>query len=71
VNSAPGVSLQELTSTIPNTRVGVTSLEDIEAAGGTVTPAPTINNPYHCILCGISPQKAEELFTPTVLNPNR
>ena len=71
VNSAPGIGLQELTSTIPNKQVGVTTVGEINAAGGTVTPSPTPNNPYHCTLCGITPQQADELFRPTVPNPNR
>jgi len=71
VNSAPGASLDELTSTIPNGQVGVTTVGDIRAAGGSVTPSPTAGNPFHCTLCGITPQQGEELFTPTVPNPNR
>jgi RHS repeat-associated protein len=71
VNSAPGASLDELTSTIPNKQVGVTTVGAIRAAGGDVTPSPTPGNPFHCTLCGITPEQAEDLFTPTVTNPNR
>jgi hypothetical protein len=69
VNSAVGASLEDLAATIPNPQVGVSTVEEIEAAGGTVTPAPTTRNPFHCILSGITPAKAESLFTPTVANP--
>jgi hypothetical protein len=70
VNSAPNASLEELTSTIKNGQVGVTTVGDIRAAGGDVIPDPTPNNPYHCIMCGISPAQAERLFTPTTPNPS-
>ncbi len=70
VNSAPGKSVQELSQGIPNKQVGVTTVGDVRKAGGNVTPSRTTNNPNHCTLCGISPQKAEQLFTPTIRNPN-
>jgi RHS repeat-associated protein len=70
VNSGAGKSLGELTAGIPNKQVGVTTVGDVRAAGGDVIPSPTPNNPNHCTLCGITPQKAEELMTPTVRNPN-
>jgi hypothetical protein len=65
-----GTNLLLLTATIPNRRVGVTTLREIHAAGGVVTPAPTRNNRYHCLLAGITAQQAEALFTPTIPNPH-
>lgn len=70
VNSRRGATLEELTSTIPNRRVGVTNIALIAAAGGSVVSAPMPNNPDHCVLGGITRQQAEELFTPTISNPN-
>jgi RHS repeat-associated protein len=70
VNSANGKSLQELTVGIPNRQVGVTTVGDIRALGGDVIASPG-RNIFHCTLCGITPAQAEELFTPTVLNPIR
>jgi len=70
VNSASGASLKQLTATIPNKQVGATTVGDIRRAGGSITPSATTNNRYHCTICGLTPQKAEELFTPTVPNPN-
>jgi RHS repeat-associated protein len=70
VNSADGKSLNELSANIPNKRVGVTTVGDIRAAGGDVIKSPTARNVDHCTICGITAQKAEELFTPTVRNPN-
>jgi len=71
VNSGPGASLPQLTTTIPNGQVGVTTVGDVRAAGGNVIPSPNPGNPYHCTLCGITPSQAQQLFTPTVPNPNR
>ena len=70
VNSAPGKSVQELSQGIPNKQVGVTTVGDVRKAGGDVIPSPNDNNLNHCTLCGITPQKAEKLFTPTINNPN-
>jgi hypothetical protein len=71
VNSQPGATLDELTTTIPNGQVGVTTVGDIRATGGSVVPDPLPNNPYHANMSGITPQQAELLFTPTIPNPNR
>lgn len=70
VSSGAGKTLDELTTGIPNKQVGVTTVESVRRAGGDVIPSPTASNPNHCTLCGITPQKAEELMTPTVRNPN-
>ena len=71
VNSAPGASLEDLTAGIPHKKVGVSTVGDVRAAGGDVVPSPTPNNPTHATMGGISPEKAEELFTPTGPYPNR
>ncbi len=70
VNSALSQSVKELTKSIPNKQVGVTTVGKVRKTGGDILPSGTLNNPYHCILCGITPQQAEELFTPTIRNPN-
>jgi hypothetical protein len=71
VNSAQGKTVQELSKTIPNGQVGVTTVGQVRQAGGTVKPTPTTKNPDHCTMCGLSPQDASRLFTPTVPNPNK
>ena len=71
VNSAAGKTVEELSKTIPNPKIGVTTVGDIRRAGGEVNIKPTPNNPFHCEMCGITPQKAEELFNPVIPNPNR
>jgi RHS repeat-associated protein len=70
VNSASNATLEQLASTIPNKQVGVTTAGQIRALGGDVIPSATRSNPFHCTLCSISPQQAEQLFTPTVRNPS-
>ncbi|PIF75062.1 RHS repeat-associated protein [Variovorax sp. 54] len=71
VNSAAGKSVQELSTGIPNPKMGVTTVGDVRRLGGDVVPAPTPKNPDHCLMCGITPAQAERLFTPVVPNPNR
>ena len=71
VNSAENASVQELSAGIPNNQVGVSTVGDVRALGGDVVSSPTSNNPFHATLSGITPDQAEQLFTPTVPNPNR
>ena len=70
VNSAPDATVSELSQGIPHNQVGVTTVGDVRAAGGDITPSPTPNNPNHCTMCGVTPQQAEDLFNPTIRNPN-
>ena len=77
VNSAAGTGLPELTAPnpatgypgIPHRRVGVTTVGTVRAAGGEVAPSPTRTNPHHARLSGLTPERASELFRPTVRNP--
>lgn len=62
VNSAAGKSVTELSQGIMNNKVGVTTVGQVRAAGGNVNPDPTPNNPNHCTMCGVTPQKASELM---------
>jgi hypothetical protein len=71
VNSGAGKSVTELSEGIPNGQVGVSTVGDVRAAGGEVTPSPTRTNPFHCTLSGISAEVASALFTPTIANPCR
>jgi len=79
VNSAAGLSLQELTASdprtgypgIPHNQVGVTTVGAIRAAGGEVIPSPTRTNRHHATLGGLTPDHASSLFRPMVGNPNR
>jgi hypothetical protein len=79
VNSAPGLSIDELTAPnaqtgypgIPHNQIGVTTVAKIRAAGGNVVASPTKTNPHHARLSGLTPEEASRLFRPTVSNPNR
>jgi RHS repeat-associated protein len=71
--SAPGLSIKELSKTIPNNQIGVTTISRIEAAGGTIVHSPGTNgrNPYHYTLSGLTAEQASNLFQPTIRNPNK
>lgn len=78
VNSAPGLSVPELTAPnaqtgypgIPNNQVGITTVGAVRACGGDVVPSPTRTNPHHATLSGLTPEQASDLFRPTVPNPS-
>lgn len=71
VNSASGKNLEELSKTIPNKQVGVTTVGQIRGAGGDVLMSGNAENPSHATLKGLTPQQAQTLFQPTRQNPNR
>ena len=71
VNSGPGLTVNDLTRTIDNGQVGVTTVGDIRRAGGDVFKDGNVRNPTHCLMCGITAEQANKLFTPTVPNPNK
>jgi RHS repeat-associated protein len=71
VNSANGASVAELSVGIKNGQVGVTTAGQIREAGGTVEPSASGPNPNHCTMCGLTPQKASDLFRPTIPNPDK
>jgi RHS repeat-associated protein/uncharacterized repeat protein (TIGR02543 family) len=66
--SAPNASLYELSQPFKNNMVGVSTVGDIEDAGGTVTMDGTTWNPNHATVDGLTAQQLESLF-PTVPNP--
>src|SRR5690606_4446374 len=64
VNSASGATINELSNTIRNNQIGVTTVRDVRALGGDVVPSPTRNNPTHATLSGITPTQAQQIFIP-------
>jgi len=72
VQSFPNTSVQELSQRqwVPNGQIGVTTVGDIQDAGGDVILTGSGKNPYHADLVGITPEVAQQLFTPTIPNPN-
>jgi len=79
VNSAAGLSVQELTAPSPptgypgilNNQVEVATVGAIRAKGGDVVPSPTRTNSNHATLRGLTPEQASDLFRPTQPNPSR
>jgi hypothetical protein len=68
VNSAPSATVEQLSAGLPHTKVGVTTVGAVRSAGGDVVPSPTVGNPNHCTMCGITPEKASQLMK-VVPNP--
>lgn len=71
LNCAPSVSVAALTAPMPHRSAGVTTVGAIRRLGGSVTPARSGKNDFHCILDGITAEQAAGLFTPAIANPNR
>jgi RHS repeat-associated protein len=69
VNSAPGLTVKQLSANLPNKQIGTTTVASLPAPG-TITPKPTATNAYHCEICGLTAAELEKLFTPTIRNPN-
>jgi hypothetical protein len=69
VNCAANATPAELSASIPNRRIGLASVSAIRASGGRVSPAPNSQNPFHCVMSGVTAEQAEALFSPTVPNP--
>ena len=68
VESAAGLSVQELSAGIPHRQVGVTTVGAVRAAGGDVVRTSG-RSPHHATLTGLSPADASRLLTPTIPNP--
>lgn len=70
VESAAGVSVAELATSIPHGQVGVTTVRQVRKAGGDVVRTSG-RSAYHATLTGLTPSKASNLLTPTVPNAAR
>ena len=68
VESKSGVSLEQLARPIPHSRIGVTTVGEVRAAGGDVIRTSG-KSPNHATLTGLTPELASTLLTPTVANP--
>jgi hypothetical protein len=69
--SAPGLTVEELSRYVPNPQVRVTTTEAIVAAGGTIvpTPYPDKNLPYHVTITGLTLEQLDALFARPITNP--
>ncbi len=63
-------TLGELAATLRYKQIGVSTVEQVRAAGGVLVSRPTLFNPLHHELSGLSAKTLEQLFTPTLRNPN-
>lgn len=68
VECAAGVPVAALAEPLPHTRVGITTVGRVRAAGGDVIRT-TGRNPHHATLTGLTPGEASRLLNPTMPNP--
>jgi hypothetical protein len=68
VDSAAGLSVDDLAAMIPHNQIGVTTVGAVRAAGGDVVPTSG-RSPNHATLIGLTPESASQLLTPTTANP--
>ena len=68
VESAKGLSVEELARGIPHSQVGITTVGDVRIAGGDVIPTSG-RSPNHATLIGLSPAVVSALLNPTQPNP--
>lgn len=71
VQSSNSGTVQTLSLPFKNGQVGVTTVSEIEAAGGKVVYDGTSNNPNHATISGLTAQQLQSLFTPTIKNPTK
>jgi RHS repeat-associated protein len=69
VNTAE--SVEAATRQVRNGQIGVTTAGKIRTVGGDVVSTPSRMDPTHATMSGITPEQAEQLFTPTIPNPNK
>lgn len=68
VESADGLTIEELAAAVPHGRIGVTTAGRVRTAGGDVVRTPG-RSPNHATLTGLRPEQASKLLTPTIRNP--
>ena len=69
VQSNNSGTVETLSLPFKNGQVGVTTVGDIQAAGGKVVYDGTPNNPSHATISGLTAEQLQKLFTPTIKNP--
>jgi hypothetical protein len=70
VESAIGLTIEQLAAKIPHGQIGVTSVGTVRALGGDVIRTSG-RSAYHATLTGLTPQQISSLLTPTITNPAR
>ena len=73
VNSGIRKTVEQLSRLLPQNKVCITTVGEVRAAGGDVKTSPTAHNPDHCIMHGITPQRAKEILRviPNPANPRK
>ena len=71
VNSAAGKAVAELSSGLRYSKICVTTVGAIRAAGGSIEPKPTFYNPDHCEIHGLPAEVIHKLLMPPEDNPSR
>jgi hypothetical protein len=67
VQSAAGMTLEELARVLRNGQVGVTTVGVIRATGGEVIRTAGLG--HHATVTGLTPEQLSHLLTPTIANP--
>jgi hypothetical protein len=70
VECGEGLSVEELSASIPHGQIGVTTVGVIRAAGGDVIRTSG-RSPQHATLTGLTPTEIGLLLNPTVPKPSR
>lgn len=70
VECGEGVSVQELSASIPHGQIGVTTVGAVREAGGDVIRTSGRSR-YHATLTGLIPDEISLLLTPTTSNPSK
>jgi hypothetical protein len=68
VESAIGLSIEQLAAKIPHGQIGVTSVAEVLALGGDVIRTSGRSH-YHATLTGLTTEQISTLLTPTITNP--
>lgn len=70
VERGEGVSVQELSASIPHGQIGVTKVGAVREAGGDVIRTSG-RSQYHATLTGLLSDEVSLLLTPTISNPSK
>jgi hypothetical protein len=70
VECAVGLTIEELSVTIPHGQIGSTTVGEVRKVGGEVIRTSG-KSPYHATLTGLTPQQISALLNPTFANPTR
>jgi hypothetical protein len=68
VESAGGLTVEQLAAAIPHGQVGVTTVGTVRAASGDVVRTSG-RSPNHATLTGLTPEEISRLLTPTIIHP--